>query len=80
MIFGKNNYILIALSLFLIVLGFALMSGGGSVDGVSFNPAIFSTRRIIVAPIVSLLGFLLMVIAIMLPQRTTQNKEHSSKD
>ncbi len=80
MIFGKNNYILIALSLFLIVLGFALMSGGGSVDGVSFNPAIFSTRRIIVAPIVSLLGFLLMVIAIMLPQRTTQKKEHSSKD
>ncbi|KGN98037.1 membrane protein [Porphyromonas gingivicanis] len=75
MIFGRKNYILIIASLLLIIFGFILMSGGGSVDGVTFNPEIFSVRRIVIAPIVSLLGFLLMVVAIMLPNK---NKKGNS--
>ncbi|MBB6275659.1 DUF3098 domain-containing protein [Porphyromonas circumdentaria] len=75
MIFGKKNYILIIASLLLIIFGIILMSGGGSVDGVSFNPDIFSVRRIVIAPIISLLGFLLMIVAIMLPDKNRKGDQ-----
>ena len=42
--FGKENFILIAVAVACIVLGFILMSGGGSGDN-TFNPDIFSARR-----------------------------------
>lgn len=48
----------------LIVIGYVLMSGSGS-TGQSFNPDIFSTRRIVVAPMVCLAGYLLVVVAIL---------------
>lgn len=63
--FGKENFILIAIAIVFIVVGFMLMSGGGSVDRVSFNPEIFSTRRIVVAPIVTVLGFVIMIFGIL---------------
>jgi general stress protein CsbA len=62
--FGKENFILIAISVVIIIIGFALMSGGGE-EGASFNPEIFSTRRIVVAPVVCMIGFGLMVAAIL---------------
>lgn len=63
--FGKENFIWIGGAVVLIILGFVLMSGGGSTDGLSFNPAIFDKQRIIVAPIVTMAGFLLMVVGIL---------------
>lgn len=63
--FGKMNFILVAVSVVIIVIGFVLMSGGGSEDGVSFNPSIFGARRIVVAPVVCMIGFVLMVVAIL---------------
>ena len=63
--FGRENFIIIAVAVFLITIGFILMSGGGSTDGVSFNPDIFSPRRIVVAPIVVVLGFALVVVGIL---------------
>lgn len=48
----------------LIIIGFALMSGGGS-TGTEFNPEVFSTRRIVVGPLLAFLGFLLMAFAII---------------
>jgi hypothetical protein len=41
------------------------MSGGGSGDTTSFNPEIFSTRRIVVAPVVTVIGFGLMIVGIL---------------
>ena len=46
-----------------IVLGFVLMYGSST--EVAFNPDVFSFRRITVAPIVCMLGFVLMIVAIM---------------
>lgn len=66
MTYGKKNYWLIGLSIAIIVFGFILMSGGGSEDPNVFNPEIFSTRRIVVAPLVCLVGFLLMIVAILI--------------
>lgn len=63
--FGKENFILIAVAVACIVIGFMLMSGGGSTDGVSFNPEIFSSRRIVVAPLVTMIGFILMIVGIL---------------
>ena len=48
--FGKENFILIAVAVAVIAIGFMLMSGGGSQDPTGFNPEIFSSRRIVVAP------------------------------
>ena len=73
--FGKENFVIIAIAVVLIIIGFALMSGGGSVDGVSFNPEIFSVRRIVVAPIVTVSGFALVVVGIMKKPKDTQNNK-----
>lgn len=65
-LFGSLNYILFVVSALLIILGFVLMSGGGSKDPNVFNPAIFNSTRITIAPIMVLLGFIISVVAIML--------------
>ncbi len=67
--FGKINFILMGCSLALIILGFILMSGPGSSVETGFNPDIFSTRRIVIGPLLSFLGFLLMAPAIIFKPR-----------
>ena len=62
--FVKENFILIAGAVVLIIIGFILMSGGGSGDN-TFNPAIFDTRRIVIAPIVTVIGFIAVVYGIL---------------
>lgn len=62
--FGRKNYIMMAVCLGLIILGFCLMGGAPSTPD-AFNPDIFSTRRIMVGPTLSFLGFLLMAFAII---------------
>ena len=62
--FDKVNYILLAVGMAVVVLGFILMSGGSS-DETAYNPDIFSVRRIKVAPVVCLLGFVSMIYAVI---------------
>ena len=57
MVFSWTNYKFMLLGVLLLVVGFVLMAGGGSDDPNAFNEAIFSWRRIVLAPIVVLLGF-----------------------
>ncbi|MBE7508683.1 MAG: hypothetical protein BWX95_00987 [Bacteroidetes bacterium ADurb.Bin141] len=64
--FGRINYILMIAGIVLIFLGYVLMSGGGSDDPNVFNPAIFDTQRITIAPIVVILGYALEVVAILI--------------
>ena len=64
MAFNRTNYILLAIGMAIVILGLVLMSGSGSSEGF-FNPDIFSARRIRVAPLVSLFGFLFIMFAIM---------------
>ncbi|MBL4652999.1 MAG: DUF3098 domain-containing protein [Flavobacteriales bacterium] len=56
-IFSKHNYIWIGISCLLLVIGFALLSGGSTENPLEFNPDIFSFRRITVAPLILLLGY-----------------------
>lgn len=62
--FTKVNFILLAVGMFVVIVGFILMSGGGSNEHV-FDPAIFSTMRVKVAPVITLLGFLSIIYAII---------------
>ena len=62
--FGKTNFILLAVGMAVVILGFILMSGG-STTADSFNPEIFSPMRIKVAPVVTFLGFVSIVYAII---------------
>jgi hypothetical protein len=54
--FGKENYILIAAGTVLAIIGYFLMSGGGSEDPAVFSEELFSARRMYVAPILILAG------------------------
>ena len=62
--FDKVNFILLAVGMAIVVVGFLLMTGAGSNDSV-YEPDIFSVRRIKVAPIVCLFGFVSMIYAVV---------------
>ncbi|WP_299890344.1 DUF3098 domain-containing protein [uncultured Lacinutrix sp.] len=64
-IFGKRNYKFMFIGLACIVIGFILMSGGGSDDPNVFNEDIFSFRRIRLAPTLVLIGFGIQIYAIL---------------
>ncbi len=58
------NFILLGVGMLLVVIGFILMAGGSS-SNEAYNPDIFSARRIKVAPMVCLLGFVSMIYAVV---------------
>ncbi|MBQ9650164.1 MAG: DUF3098 domain-containing protein [Prevotella sp.] len=62
--FDKTNFILLAIGMAVVVVGFLLMTGPASSDTV-YEPDIFSARRIKVAPVVCLLGFVSMIYAVV---------------
>ena len=65
LLFGKRNYKFMLIGIFFIGLGFILMSGGGSEDPNIFNEEIYSFRRIRLAPMLVILGFIIEVYAIL---------------
>jgi hypothetical protein len=64
-LFGKRAYRIMGIGVALIVLGFVLMTGGGSDDPNVFNPEMYSPLRIRVAPTLVLAGFAILVVAIL---------------
>jgi membrane-bound ClpP family serine protease len=70
----KENYILLVIGFAIIVIGFILMIGGKSDDPNVFNEKeIFSFRRITLAPIVVLAGFIFEIWAIMKKPKSRNN-------
>lgn len=72
--FTKTNYILIAIGFLIVLAGFVLMSGGATTEE-AFNPDIFSDRRIKLAPMVCLAGFLFVIAAILWPAGDGKQQE-----
>ncbi len=64
----RLNFILMAIAGIVITAGFLLMTGEPS-GADTFNPDIFSTRRIVVGPTITFLGYIFMGVAIMWPTR-----------
>jgi hypothetical protein len=67
--FGLLNYVLMGVGLVILALGYILLSGGGSDDPNTFNPAMFDNRRLVVAPILIVVGFVVEILAIMYKAR-----------
>ena len=64
--FGKKNYYILGAGLLLLIIGYFLMSGGAATSADEFNAEeLFSDRRITVAPIVVLIGYVVIGVAIM---------------
>jgi hypothetical protein len=68
---GRENYKLLVIGFAIIVIGFLLMLGGKSVSPDKFSNNIFSFRRITLAPIVVLAGFVFEIWAIMKKPKDT---------
>lgn len=65
-IFDKTNYLIMIGGVLVILVGFALMSGGGTTDPNVFpKEELYSFRRITLAPIVVMLGFGIEIFAIL---------------
>lgn len=64
-LFNKKRYKFLILSILIIAIGFVLMSGGDSTDPDIFNNEIYNFRRIRLAPIMVLLGFVLCIFSIL---------------
>lgn len=70
--FDRTNFIMLAVSMLVVIIGFVLMSGGNSNEHV-FDPEIFSTMRIKVAPVVFFVGFVSMIWGIIRKPKDTDN-------
>ena len=64
-LFGKKNYLIMIVGAAVILIGFALMMGGGSDDPNIFNEEIYNFRRIRLAPTIVLIGLAIEIYAIM---------------
>lgn len=71
--FDKMNFILLGIGMLVVIIGFLLMSGSGSAEG-TFDPDIFSARRIKIAPVVCFLGFVFMIYAVIRKPKDSENK------
>lgn len=63
--FGKENYILVLAGTVIAVIGYVLLSGGGSEDPAVFSDELFNARRMFVAPITILVGLVVVGWGIM---------------
>ncbi|MEX0985874.1 MAG: DUF3098 domain-containing protein [Bacteroidales bacterium] len=72
---GPENYRLLIIGFVIIVIGFLLMLGGKTDDPAVFNEKeIFSFRRITLAPIIVLFGFVFEIWAIMKKPRSKEEQ------
>ena len=72
--FDKTNFLLLGIGMLVVIVGFLLMSGPSSTM-THFEPDIFSARRIKVAPVVCLLGFLFMIYAVLRKPRENKGEK-----
>ena len=77
--FDKTNYVLLAVGMAVVVIGFLLMSGAGSTES-TYDPDIFSARRIKVAPLVCLAGFISMIFAVVYRKKEAGNDFQDSEE
>ena len=69
----SKNVKIIAIGLLVMIVGFILMIGGGSSDPNVFNPAMFNFRRLTLAPIVIIIGIVVILWGIMKTPKTPED-------
>ena len=73
---SKINFIIMGIAVLIIIIGFVLMTGPSTTLEGGFEPDIFSARRIKVAPLTCFIGFLIMIVGILYPDR---NRKQSTE-
>ena len=71
--FDKVNFILIAVGMLVVIIGFILMGGASSSES-AYNPEIFSWRRIKLAPLLCFVGFVSMIYGVMHKLKTNETE------
>ena len=74
----KKSYILLTIGFVVIIIGFLLMSGGGSTDEYKFSEEVYSFRRITLAPMIVLAGFIFEIYAIMKKPKEGQSNDKAN--
>lgn len=62
--FGKENFIALAIGIVVVIIGLFLMSGGESTTE-AYDPSIFDAQHIKVAPVVTFIGFVSIIYAVV---------------
>ena len=75
---GKINFILMAVCLLLIIIGFWLMTGDANL-GAKFNDKIFESSRVTTGPIIAFLGFVLMAFAIIYRKKDNKPNDDNTE-
>lgn len=76
---GKVNFIMLAISMVIVVIGFIMMSGSSS-DVNKYDPDIFSPMRIKIAPVVCFIGFVSIIAGIMYRPKNKGEKAIGTKE
>lgn len=76
--FNRVNFILLAIGMAVVIIGFLLMSGSGTTES-EFNPAIFDTRHVKVAPLVCLAGYIFIIVAIIRKPKDKNAESENTK-
>lgn len=75
--FDKRNYTILVIGIVLLIIGFFALAGGGSKDPNEFNYDLFSTRRMVVAPIILMLGYITVGVSILLKREDKDSSQES---
>jgi membrane-bound ClpP family serine protease len=70
--FTRKNYMILLTGIFLIIVGFILLAGGGTKDPNQFSYELFSTQRMVTAPLILLIGYITVAVAIMYKEKTPE--------
>ena len=69
----RRGLIMMLVGLALMVLGYILMTGGGSSDPQVFNYAMFDFRRLVLAPVAIVAGMVVIIVAIIRKPKEGEN-------
>lgn len=72
---SQKNVRFVLIGMIVMVAGYILMIGGGSSDPATFNPAIFDFRRLVISPLLVIIGIVIIILAIM--RRPKDDKEEN---
>jgi membrane-bound ClpP family serine protease len=73
--FTRKNYIILLFGIFLIIIGYVLLAGGGTKDPNQFSYELFSTQRMVTAPIILMLGYVTIAVSIMYKEKPKHQEQ-----
>lgn len=79
-LFRTTNYIIMAIGLIVLIIGYFCLRGGAVEDPNTFNGEIFNTRRLVVAPLLIFIGLVVEIVAIMWRPRAKKQENNTPEE